>query len=61
LIAPGDPAALAEAIARTLQQTGQQQAAVLRLQARVRDQFSVEAMTEAVLAAYRDALAEPHG
>jgi glycosyltransferase involved in cell wall biosynthesis len=61
LIAPGDPAALAQAIARTLQQTGQQQAAVLRLQARVRDQFSVEAMTEAVLAAYRDALAEPHG
>jgi glycosyltransferase involved in cell wall biosynthesis len=61
LIAPGDPAPLAEAIGRTLQQTGQQQAAVLRLQSRVRDRFSVDAMTDAVLAAYRDALAARHG
>jgi glycosyltransferase involved in cell wall biosynthesis len=61
LIAPGDPAALAQAIARTLQQPGQQQAAVLRLQGRVREQFSVDAMTHAVLTAYRDAGAERHG
>jgi glycosyltransferase involved in cell wall biosynthesis len=61
LITPGDPAALAQAIARTLQQTGQQQAAVLRLQGRVREQFSVDAMTHAVLTAYREALAERHG
>ncbi len=61
LISPGDPAALAQAITRTLQDSGPRQAAVGRLQARVRDHFSVGAMTDAVLTAYQEALARRHG
>jgi hypothetical protein len=33
----------------------------VRLQARVREMFSVEAMTDGVLAAYQAALARRHG
>jgi glycosyltransferase involved in cell wall biosynthesis len=61
LIAPGDPAALARAIELALRQWDSKLAAVERLKARARASFSAEAMTEAVLAAYRAALARRHG
>lgn len=57
LVVPGDPAALARAIAAALQDRGTRHSVSLRLKSRVRASFSVEAMTEAVVAAYRDALA----
>jgi glycosyltransferase involved in cell wall biosynthesis len=61
LVAPGDPAALAQTIALRLRDLGATRAAGVRLQARVREKFSVQAMTEGVLTAYRAALARPHG
>ncbi len=61
LVAPGDPAALAPAIELALRQGDRRRAAAERLKARVRASFSAEAMTEAVLAAYREALARRHG
>jgi glycosyltransferase involved in cell wall biosynthesis len=61
LVAPGDAKALADAIRRALQDRPEDQAATLRLQERVRSGFSVTAMTEAVLAAYADALARHQG
>ena len=61
LIAPGDPATLAQAIARALQDSTATRASALRLQARVREHFSAERMTEAVLAAYAEALARRRG
>ena len=61
LIAPGDPAALAGAIDLALRDVEAGRAARARLQARVRDGFSTEAMTDAVLAAYRDAMARRRG
>jgi glycosyltransferase involved in cell wall biosynthesis len=59
LVAPGDPAALAQAIGTAL---GGAAIADLtrRLQARVRAEFSVEVMTDSVLAAYVEALASRH-
>jgi glycosyltransferase involved in cell wall biosynthesis len=56
LVTPGDPRALACAIAAALQDPAATRAAALRLQARVRASFSAAAMTEAVLAAYLDAM-----
>jgi glycosyltransferase involved in cell wall biosynthesis len=61
LVPPGDPAALARAIGLGLRDLAGKRAAVARLQARVRETFSTEAMTDAVLAAYREALARRHG
>ncbi len=62
LIPPGDAEVLARAIDEALSEIGAQQAALAqlrdRLQARVRAGFTVEAMTDAVLAAYREALAQ---
>jgi glycosyltransferase involved in cell wall biosynthesis len=60
LIPPGDPEALARAIALGLRDLGKGTAGA-RLQARVRENFSTQTMTDAVLAAYRAALARPHG
>jgi glycosyltransferase involved in cell wall biosynthesis len=61
LVAPGDPAALARAIDLGLRDLDGKHTTRTRLQARVREGFSTEAMTEAVLAAYADALARRHG
>jgi len=56
LVPPGDPAALAKAIG-----TIPTADLTRRLQARVRAEFSVDVMTDAVLAAYVEALASRHG
>jgi glycosyltransferase involved in cell wall biosynthesis len=61
LVIPGDPAALARAIDLGLRNLESNVAARARLQARVREAFSTETMTDAVLAAYEDALARPLG
>jgi glycosyltransferase involved in cell wall biosynthesis len=61
LVPPGEPAALAEAIAATQRNPGRQQAATLRLQSRVRESFSVDAMTDAVLDAYGSAGVQRRG
>ena len=55
LVPPGDPAALAHAIDLALRDPGAKRAGSERLQARVREVFSCDAMTDAVLAAYRAA------
>jgi glycosyltransferase involved in cell wall biosynthesis len=60
LIAASDPDALARAIDLGLRDLDARRAARARLQARVRESFSTEAMTDAVLAAYRDASARRH-
>ena len=61
LVSPGDPAALARAIGLGLRDLAGKRAAGARLQARVRKLFSTDAMTDAVLAAYRVALARRGG
>jgi glycosyltransferase involved in cell wall biosynthesis len=61
LVPPGDPAALAQAIGSALRSPGAEDAVTRRLQARVRAEFSVDVMTDAVLAAYVEALARRHG
>ncbi|MCZ0735443.1 glycosyltransferase [Phreatobacter sp. AB_2022a] len=58
LVAPGDAAALAAAIAARLDDPAEANAQAVRLRERVRGAFSVTAMTDGVLAAYRDALAQ---
>jgi glycosyltransferase involved in cell wall biosynthesis len=57
LIPAGDAGALANAIENTLSDQATARALAQRLQERVRTLFSVDAMTEAVLAAYEEALA----
>jgi glycosyltransferase involved in cell wall biosynthesis len=61
LVPPGDPSALARAISQALQDRGARHSATLRLKARIRASFSADAMTDAVIAAYREALARPVG
>jgi glycosyltransferase involved in cell wall biosynthesis len=61
LVPAGDPGALAHAIERALLHPTAAADAARRLQARVRAGFSVEVMTQAVLAAYGEALARRHG
>jgi glycosyltransferase involved in cell wall biosynthesis len=61
LFPPGDPTALARAISSALAQPQNLAATALRLQQRVRAAFSTDAMTEAVLAAYQEALTRRHG
>jgi len=55
LVPPGDPTALAHAIDLALRDPGAKRAGSERLQARVREVFSCDVMTDAVLAAYRAA------
>jgi glycosyltransferase involved in cell wall biosynthesis len=57
LVAPGDAAMLAQSIAAGLDDPAAAHAAARALQARVREHFSVDAMTEQVLAGYQAALA----
>jgi glycosyltransferase involved in cell wall biosynthesis len=57
LVPAGDPQALAAAIAQALLHPAAARAMAQRLQSRVRARFSVEVMTQAVLAAYLEALA----
>ena len=59
LVPPGDPSALAGAIGQALQDRGARHSATLRLKARIRASFSADAMTDAVIAAYREALVAP--
>jgi glycosyltransferase involved in cell wall biosynthesis len=61
LVAPGDPAALADAIRAALQHPTAASDAALRLQARVRAGFSAGAMAQAVLAGYAQAFARRDG
>jgi glycosyltransferase involved in cell wall biosynthesis len=61
LVPQGDPAALAAAIGAALENPTASSEAALRLQNRVRTAFSVEAMTTAVLAAYRETLEQRNG
>ncbi len=61
LVAPGDPAALAQAISQAMQDRGARHSASLRLKTRLRALFSADAMTDAILAAYREALAANSG
>lgn len=61
LVPPGDPAALAGAIAAALQDRSARHMASLRLRARLRGSFSVDAMTDAVVDGYREAIARVHG
>lgn len=60
LVAPGDPTALARAIEEALREPAAKRLVGARIQVRVREMFSIDAMTEAVLAAYADARAA-HG
>jgi glycosyltransferase involved in cell wall biosynthesis len=55
LVPPADAKALARAIAAAQQDRGTRHSVSLRLKARLRASFSADAMTEAVLAAYREA------
>ncbi len=61
MVPPGDPAALAEAIAAAQQDRGSRHSASLRLKTRVRASFSVDAMTDAVLDAYGAGIAQRDG
>jgi glycosyltransferase involved in cell wall biosynthesis len=56
LVPPGDAAALARAIRAALAEPARLRNETLTLRARVRAEFSADAMTDAVLAAYREAL-----
>ena len=57
LVPPDDPAALADAIARRDAGPRRAPLGVAALKSRLRASFSVDAMTDAVLAGYREALA----
>src|SRR5262249_32143070 len=57
LVAPNDAAALACAIGAALRDPATQKEAALRLQEHVRAAFSTKAMTDAILAAYRESSA----
>jgi glycosyltransferase involved in cell wall biosynthesis len=61
LVAPGDAAALARAISQAMQDRGARHSASLRLKTRLRALFSADAMTDAILAAYREAIAHNSG
>jgi glycosyltransferase involved in cell wall biosynthesis len=61
LVPPGDSAALAGAILAALRNRDAYQLAALRLKERIRTTFSVDAMTNAVIASYRDALTRHDG
>ena len=56
LVPPGDPACLAQAIAAALDDPAATQAAAVRVRQRIQELFSQDAMVEAVLTAYREAI-----
>lgn len=56
LVPAGSPSALAEAIGRALADRPGAQALAARLRERIRERFSVAAMTAGVVAAYREAI-----
>ena len=61
LVAPNDASALAKAIGQALgDPTGRAEAA-LRLQSRIRTEFSADVMSAAILNAYQETLAQRHG
>ena len=59
LVAPGDAGALARSISVALDDLAGTQASAARLRERIRGTFSADVMTDAVLAAYGEALAGP--
>ncbi|MFL4971559.1 MAG: glycosyltransferase family 4 protein [Xanthobacteraceae bacterium] len=61
LVPPDDAPALARAIVAALSEPATAHAAAMRLRQRVEQHFSADAMTDAVLAAYGEALAARHG
>jgi glycosyltransferase involved in cell wall biosynthesis len=61
LVAPADAVALAAAIDLALQDLAERRVAAADLKARLRKDFSTETMTDAVLAAYHDALPQARG
>jgi len=61
LVPPEDAAALARAIDVALSQLAERRAVATALTARLREGFSTDAMTDAVLAAYHDALQRQRG
>jgi len=61
LVPPDNPSALAQAIIAAVADPAVPRAAAWRLRMRVSALFSSDAMTDAVLTAYRDALAIRHG
>jgi glycosyltransferase involved in cell wall biosynthesis len=61
LIPPGNVTALAHAIQFSLENPDEKHDAARRLRDRVREAFSTDAMTDAVLAAYRKVLTSKHG
>jgi glycosyltransferase involved in cell wall biosynthesis len=61
LVPPANAAALARAIQFSLQHPAEQRESALRLRNRVREAFSTDAMTDAVLAAYRETLTSMRG
>ena len=56
LVPPGDPVALARAIGPALEHLAVEAGVTRRLQTRIRAEFSADVMTDAVLAAYVEAL-----
>jgi glycosyltransferase involved in cell wall biosynthesis len=58
LVPPGDAAALANAIRAALADPARLANETLTLRARVREEFAADVMTDAVLSAYREALAQ---
>jgi glycosyltransferase involved in cell wall biosynthesis len=61
LVPPGDPAALADAIATAMQDRERRVAAASRLRDRIRASFSIDTMIDGVADAYREALVRRHG
>ncbi|MGD9770060.1 MAG: glycosyltransferase family 4 protein [Pseudolabrys sp.] len=61
LVAPDDATVLAHAIQSALHNPAEQRQAAERLRTHVREAFSTETMTDAVVAAYRRALTSKHG
>jgi glycosyltransferase involved in cell wall biosynthesis len=61
LVAPGNPEILARAISQGMQDRGARHTASLRLKTRLRALFSADTMTDAILAAYREAIANKSG
>lgn len=59
LVMPGDAPALARAISVALDDLAGAQASAVRLRERIRDTFSADVMSDAVLSAYGEALAGP--
>jgi glycosyltransferase involved in cell wall biosynthesis len=61
LVPPGNASALADAIAAALNDRDGRDAASLRLKARLRASFSMDAMTDAIIDGYRETLARRNG